>query len=153
MAPLAVQFTDSSTGSPTSWSWDFGDGGTSNAQNPSHTYASAGVYDVTLTATNASGSDAEVKTDYITVSEPPTGGITLNVRLYKLKGTRNADLTWDGATSTNVDVWRNGVKTTTATANDGFFTDVIPGKGGGSFTYKICEAGTSTCSAEVSASF
>jgi hypothetical protein len=51
-----------------------------------------------------------------------------------------------------VDVWRNGVKTTT-TANDGIFTDVIPGKGGGSFTYKICEAGTSTCSAEVSASF
>jgi PKD repeat protein len=151
-APLAVQFTDSSTGSPTSWSWDFGDGGTSNAQNPSHTYASAGVYDVTLTATNASGSDVETKTGYITVTEPPTGGITLNVRLYKVKGTRNAELTWSGATSASVDVFRNGAKVMT-TANDGAYTDPIGGKGGGSFTYKICEAGTSTCSAEVSASF
>ena len=39
-APLPIQFTDNSTGSPTSWSWTFGDGGTSTAQNPSHTYTS-----------------------------------------------------------------------------------------------------------------
>ena len=151
-APLAVQFTDSSTGSPTSWSWSFGDGGTSNAQSPSHTYASAGVYTVSLTATNTSGSDAEVKTGYVTVTAPPTGGIALNVRLYKVKGTRNADLTWNGASSTNVDVWRNGSVVTT-TANDGAYTDPIGGKGGGTFTYRICEAGTTTCSPEVSASF
>ncbi len=72
VAPLAVQFTDSSTGSPTSWSWNFGDGGTSNAQSPSHTYSVPGVYTVSLTATNASGSDAEVKNNYITVTAPPT---------------------------------------------------------------------------------
>ena len=58
-APVTVQFTDSSTGSPTSWSWDFGDGGTSTTQSPSHTYSAAGMYTVSLTATNASGSDAE----------------------------------------------------------------------------------------------
>jgi PKD repeat protein len=45
-APLAVQFTDTSTGSPTSWLWTFGDGATSTSQNPSHTYASAGTYTV-----------------------------------------------------------------------------------------------------------
>jgi hypothetical protein len=39
------------------------------------------------------------------------------------------------------------------TANDGAYTDPIGGKGSGTFTYKICEAGTSTCSPEVSASF
>jgi PKD repeat protein len=150
-APLTVQFTDSSTGSPTSWSWNFGDGGTSNAQNPSHTFAS-GTWTVSLTATNASGSDVETKTGYITVTEPPTGGITLDVSLYKVKGTRNADLTWSGATSASVDVFRNGAKVMT-TANDGAYTDGIPGKGGGSFTYRICEAGTTTCSPEVSASF
>lgn len=71
-APLTVNFTDLSSGSPTSWDWDFGDGSAhSGAQNPSHQYAADGAYTVTLIATNAYGSDTEVKTDYITVS---TGG-------------------------------------------------------------------------------
>ena len=43
-APLDVQFTDLTTNSPTSWSWTFGDGGTSTAQNPSYTYTAAGTY-------------------------------------------------------------------------------------------------------------
>lgn len=67
-APLSVNFTDLSTNSPTSWSWNFGDSGTSSAQNPNHVYASAGSYTVTLTATNAAGSDGETKTGYIVVS-------------------------------------------------------------------------------------
>ena len=53
---LTVVFEDESTGNPTSWRWDFGDGGTSNSQNPSHTYSSAGTFTVTLTATNTAGS-------------------------------------------------------------------------------------------------
>jgi serine protease len=68
-APLSVTFTDASTNNPTSWSWSFGDGGTSTAQNPTHVYNSVGSYTVTLTATNAFGSDGETKTDYITVNE------------------------------------------------------------------------------------
>ena len=71
-APLAVQFTDASTGGPTSWSWTFGDGGTSDQQNPVHVYTAAGVYTVNLTVTNDFGSDSEVKTGYITVTEPDT---------------------------------------------------------------------------------
>ena len=55
-AGQAVQFTDSSTGSPTSWQWSFGDGSTSTVQNPSHTFATAASYTVTLTASNTSGS-------------------------------------------------------------------------------------------------
>ena len=69
-APLDVSFTDQSTNNPTSWSWDFGDGGTSTAQNPSHTYNTAGTYTVKLTATNDCGSDTQTKVDYITVTEP-----------------------------------------------------------------------------------
>jgi PKD repeat protein len=65
-APLTVYFTDLSTGSPTSWSWTFGDGGTSQAQNPSHQYQTVGSFTVSLTATNAQGSDTETKTNYIT---------------------------------------------------------------------------------------
>ena len=70
-APLTVNFSDQSTGSPTSWAWDFGDGGTSAQQNPSHTYATPGVYTVSLTATNSAGSDTATRVDYITVNAPP----------------------------------------------------------------------------------
>jgi len=71
-APLAVAFTDTSTGSPTSWSWTFGDGGNSAAHNPSHTYNNVNSYTVGLTATNAQGSDTETKPNYITVSQQPS---------------------------------------------------------------------------------
>ena len=62
----AMQFTDTSTGSPTSWQWNFGDGTMSSAQNPSHTYTTAGSKTVTLTATNSSGSNTATRT--VTVS-------------------------------------------------------------------------------------
>lgn len=57
----SVQFTDTSTGSPTAWSWTFGDGGTSTAQHPAHTYVSAGSYTVALTVSNASGPHATTR--------------------------------------------------------------------------------------------
>jgi PKD repeat protein len=66
--PLAVQFTDTSTGSPTGWGWNFGDGTTSTAQHPSHTYTAAGTYTVTLTVTNSVGSDTVTRTGLISVS-------------------------------------------------------------------------------------
>ena len=71
-APLTVQFTDTSTNSPTSWSWDFGDGNTSTAQNPIHTYSTAGNYTVSLTAiSTAGGSNTAIQTRYITVNNAP----------------------------------------------------------------------------------
>ena len=69
-APLTVSFTDLSTGSPTSWAWNFGDGGSSTTQNPTYQYTAAGTYTVSLTATNGCGSSTETKTNYVTVSEP-----------------------------------------------------------------------------------
>lgn len=65
-----VSFTDLSNGTPTSWLWDFGDGNTSTQQNPTHTYSTAGTYTVSMTATNAFGSDIETITNYITVNGP-----------------------------------------------------------------------------------
>ncbi len=73
-APLAVTFTDLSTAgtSPiTARSWAFGDGGTSTATNPGHTYTLPGTYTVALTVTTADGVDTESKPNYITVSAPP----------------------------------------------------------------------------------
>jgi PKD repeat protein len=55
-AGYLVQFTDTSSGSPTAWAWDFGDGATSTEQNPSHLFATAGNFTVRLTASNPSGS-------------------------------------------------------------------------------------------------
>ena len=65
---LPVSFTDQSTGSPTSWKWNFGDGNTSTDKNPVHTFNKTGLYSVTLTASNANGSNALTKTSYIAVS-------------------------------------------------------------------------------------
>lgn len=66
-SPLTVQFTDLSTGGATSWLWNFGNGQTSTAQNPSVTYVAPGVYSVSLTVKNASSSDIEQKLNYIVV--------------------------------------------------------------------------------------
>ncbi|AAM07055.1 PKD domain-containing protein [Methanosarcina acetivorans] len=76
-APLPVQFTDQSTGTPTSWFWDFGDGANSTEQNPVHTYSAAGNYTVNLTVENAAGTDFEVKSDYIEVTEASGSTVTL----------------------------------------------------------------------------
>jgi PKD repeat protein len=79
-ARQSVQFTDASTGSPTSWSWFFGDGGTSSLQNPSYTYAAAGTFTVSLIASNAAGSTTATRSVVVApaTSATPSGfGIVL----------------------------------------------------------------------------
>jgi PKD repeat protein len=68
-APLKVAFTDKSTGSPTSYIWNFGDKSYSKTKNVIHTYNKVGKYSVTLMVKNAKGSST--KTKYITVSNGP----------------------------------------------------------------------------------
>jgi len=75
LAPLDVQFTDLTTGTPDTWewTWDFGDGATSTEQNPTHTYTAAGKYTVSLGVTTSwDESCTETKVAYITVRELPT---------------------------------------------------------------------------------
>jgi FOG: PKD repeat len=71
-APFTITFTDLSTGSPTSWAWDFENDGIVDCtdQNPVYTYTTAGTYSVSLTVTSEDGTDSEIRNDYITVSEP-----------------------------------------------------------------------------------
>jgi PKD repeat protein len=67
--PLTVSFTDQSTGDISSWSWSFGDGGTSVERNPTHTYNSAGTYTLNLAVTGPGGSNTKIIPDYILVQE------------------------------------------------------------------------------------
>ena len=74
---MDVTFTDESTGSPASWSWDFGDGNTSTLENPTNTYANDGTYSVTLTEENSLGTNATTMTGYIVVgSTAPVASFT-----------------------------------------------------------------------------
>jgi PKD repeat protein len=75
-----MQFTDTSTGSPTTWNWSFGDGTFSDVQNPPfHIYATTGIYTVSLNATNSEGSSTTTRTTYITVY--PKGDFNMNNRV------------------------------------------------------------------------
>jgi PKD repeat protein/subtilisin family serine protease len=70
VVPLAVTFTDASTGSPTSWHWDFGDAGTDTVASPVHTYLTAGFFDVTLIVSNSCSSDTLVMAALVHATDP-----------------------------------------------------------------------------------
>jgi len=76
IAPLTVAFTDTSTGSIASRSWNFGDSTASTATNPSHVYSVPGNFTVSLTVTGDGGSNTVTKTNYIVVSTPPSSTTT-----------------------------------------------------------------------------
>ncbi len=79
--PLTVHFTDQSTGNPTSWNWDFGDGVSDTVQNPVHTYNQTGSYSVKLTISDGIQFYALEKKNYITVSVNYNGCDTLHFPL------------------------------------------------------------------------
>jgi len=81
IAPLIVKLTDKSTGSPTSWSWNFGNGTNSTQENPKHTYSKVGSYSVSLTATNSAGNNTTTKSNYIKVVAlvDPVSNLSSNV--------------------------------------------------------------------------
>ncbi len=84
--------------------------------------------------------------------DPGTTTFSLSASGYKVKGLQKVDLAWSGTTSQSVDVHRDGTKIAT-TDNDGAYTDNIDKKGGATYTYKLCEAGSSTCSNEATVTF
>jgi PKD repeat protein len=124
--PLQVSFTDLSTNNPTAWDWDFGDGSPhAYTKNPVHTYNTANVYTVTLTATNDCGYDVEQKPNYIEVTEsedppiaafegsPTSGSIPLEVTFTDLSTQGPTSWTWDFGDGSPVSYDRNPVHTYT----------------------------------------
>jgi len=71
-----VKFYDQSLNSVETWFWDFGDGNTSNEENPVHFYSSNGTYTVELTVTNQYGTDSKTETNYISVDKPAAPSTT-----------------------------------------------------------------------------
>jgi hypothetical protein len=104
-ADPTVNFTNQSTGGATSYTWDFGDGGSSTSTSPSHTYTANGTYTVCLTATNACGSDQDCQSVTVIVTglnsvedvslsvypNPSSGELTIEVK--GAQGNVQAELT------------------------------------------------------------
>src|SRR5206468_6273591 len=84
---------------------------------------------------------------------PTPGQITLSARGYKVQGQQAVDLSWSGATSNNIDIYRNGVLIATVPNIAGFYTDHIGARGKGTYTYRVCDAGTQNCSNQVTVRF
>lgn len=76
---------------------------------------------------------------------PPSGDFTLSANGFKQRGLQNVRLNWTGATTAQVDVYRDGQLIST-TANDGEYVDALNRKGGGSYLYQVCEDSSNTCS-------
>jgi PKD repeat protein len=127
---LTVAFADASTdpdGSVVSWSWNFGDGGISSDQNPSHTYTAAGTYSVKLTVTDDDGSTGSTS-KLVTVSDPQTGqsvtiaslagsSSTVNKNFWKATVNVTISPAMSGAVVTGN--WSNGTNTTCTTDTSG----------------------------------
>ncbi|MEM7053075.1 MAG: PKD domain-containing protein [Pseudomonadota bacterium] len=69
---IVAEFSDTSTGLPASWQWDFGDGGNSTSQNPTHVYSGAGMFSACLIASNAGGDSPQVCQNVTVTEEPST---------------------------------------------------------------------------------
>jgi len=115
----------------------------------------SGTHVITASVTDSGGLTSSQQVT-VSISSPVTSTVTfsptLSATAYKVKGNQRADLVWTGSSATTIDVFRNGTRINTV-PNTGAWTDLINNKGGGSYRYKICNTGTSSCSNEVQVSF
>jgi serine protease len=146
---LSCTFSDASSGGGgiASWAWAFGDGGTSDGQNPSHTYGSGGTYTVSLTVTADDGATHQ-RSRSVSVTAAPPSSLTLSV-----SGRTDAERhyithLWSGATGSSVDLYRNG-RLVQTTPNDGRHTTAHRFDGTATWRVMVCQAGSATaCSPE-----
>jgi fibronectin type 3 domain-containing protein len=103
-------------------------------------------YAYRIAAYNGAGDSAWAESGSVTTPAAPAGP-SLQANGYKVKGRQSVDLSWTGAAGA-VDIYRDGGMLTTVSSEggSGAFTDNIGVKGGGTYDYAVCEAGTSTCS-------
>jgi PKD repeat protein len=134
---LDVSFTDVSTGSPTSWLWDFGDGNSDTSQNATHTYGADGTYWVCLTTTNACGSTAVC--DSVTVCTNPVASFTW------VAGGQSGDVTFTGTSSNSTSwSWDFGDGSGTSTDQDPVYYYTAIGYN----WWSVCLTATNGCSSD-----
>ncbi|RLV60555.1 PKD domain-containing protein [Parashewanella curva] len=149
---LTVTFTNASTDANediASYSWNFGDDNTSSEENPVHSYAEPGLYNVMLTVTDETGREA-TKSMEIEVFEHSIDASISRTRVSR-SGTASIDLRWSDAMGENVNIYRNG-EMLKNTRNDGRHRDRIR-RAAGTYEYKVCETESSLCSDPVSVTF
>lgn len=150
-ANLSVQFTDRSQGENLTYNWNFGDGTTSAARNPTHVYTQSGTYTVSLTVSNAYGNNTATKTQYITVGAAPradfradvlTGTAPHHVRFTDLSAGNPTSWYWDfgdGHTSReanpNHTYNRSGYYNVTLTVGNEYGESTLLREGGGQRVY------------------
>ncbi|MEJ8568077.1 DNRLRE domain-containing protein [Elongatibacter sediminis] len=108
------------------------------------------TYDYRVRATNAAGASAW--SNVASGTTDPAPAISLDASGYKQRGVHHVDLTWTGAGGSQVDVVRDG-GTIATVSNSGNYHDNTGNKGGATYIYRVCEAGTSTCSNDVTVEF
>ena len=150
---LTVSFSDLSTDSNNninSYIWDFCDGNASGDANPQHNYAEPGSYQVSLTVTDSTGlTDTHSQTIAVSVDDTELE-LTLQRKVRTRTGSTIVDLRWTG-TAEAVDIYRDGQLVDTSDDNGRYrdrFTSMAT-----TVSYKICVAGTDTCSADLDVSF
>ena len=139
VAPLTVTFTDMSSSNVLSWSWQFGDGATSNAENTSHVYTAAGTYNVNLTVEGICGEATKTKQVVIDVCPPPVANFTFTT--YDCN--RTVNFTDTSTENPTIWTWQFGDGTTSTLRNpghlyasDGTYTVNLTAQ-------KVCSDGTS----------
>lgn len=90
----ALQFSDKSSGAPTSWSWDFGDGTVSSIQNPTHTYTTPATYNVTLRVSNTAGTNSSTKS--LAIGNTASGGPVFNMDQTLNDGAQRTTIAFSG---------------------------------------------------------
>ena len=140
-----------SDGQIMSYSWDYGDGSTGTGIGSIHNFASAGIYNATLTVTDDAGASSQSSLP-VEVTETPTASINLVVRTIVQDRKKRALLAWNGATTRKVDIYING-KFAGRTQNDGRLIRRVPRKAK-TMTYQICDHKSKTsCSEDVTVRF
>src|SRR5262249_16050304 len=131
--------------------FNFQGGGPTPTPTPTATATATATPTSTPTATPTATATATA-TPTATPTVTP-GQITLSARGYNVQGQHRVDLSCNGATSNNIDIYRNGVLITTVPNVPGFYTDNIGARGKGTYTYRVCGAGTQNCSNQVTVKF
>ena len=140
-SPLLVSFTDQSSNIATTWFWDFGDGNNSTLQDPSHTFQSAGSYDVSLTISDGINSITKTIEEFVNVvstisanfqATPTTGTVQLEVIFTDISTGNPTTWEWDFENDGTIDSYEQnptwiysevGTYTVSLTISDGTNTD------------------------------